>query len=311
MRIMTLYFFTGIFLLQPLLAHGPEIEVGGHKRDLIPLSEKQQKALNLKVTQVAKKPFMETLKLNGEIQLLPNAQADVSTRISGQVTKVNVELGDPVKTGQPLAVVQSRQIGNPPPSVTITAPMDGIVDVRNINLGQSVEPNTVLFHISHRAKVLMVANVYEEDLGKVAVGQTASVKVLSFSDKIFSGKVTRIEPNLDPLTRTVKIWILLDNEQNFLKPHLFGSAQVVLKENKAALILPKEAMIDINGEQHVFVQQEGGYLFHPIKTGASNASHTEILDGLKEGDIVVTQGNRELYTLWLTGGHLSSEEEGE
>lgn len=306
-----IFFFYGLLLFPPLLAHGPEIEVGGHKKDLLSLSDKQQKAINLKVTQVIKKPFIETLKLNGEIQLLPNAQADVSTRISGQITQIYVNLGDFVKTGQQLATVQSRQIGNPPPSVVITAPISGIIDARNINMGQSVEPNTVLFHISDRTKILMIANVYEEDLGKINTGQTAYVKVLSFPDKSFTGKLTRIEPNLDPLTRTVKAWILLENPKDLLKPNLFGLANVVLKENKAALIIPNSAILDINGGKHVFLQKKNGYLFIPIKAGASNGTHTEIIEGLKEGDEVVTLGNRELYTIWLTGGQVSTEKEGE
>src|SRR3546814_16308447 len=78
-------------------------------------------------------------------------------------------------------------------------------------------PNTVLFHISDRSKLIAVAKVYEEDLGKIKVGQIAKVHVLSYPQQIFTGKVILIEPNLDPLTRTVNVQILLDNPNDLLK----------------------------------------------------------------------------------------------
>ncbi|WP_457608341.1 efflux RND transporter periplasmic adaptor subunit, partial [Legionella pneumophila] len=141
----------------------------------------------------------QLLGLNGQVQLLPDAQADVSIRISGSVTAIDVNLGDNVKAGQRLATVQSRLVGNPPPSVAVTAPIAGIIDARNINLGQAVEPNTVLFHISNRDKLLVIAQVYEEDLDKIKVGQEVNVHALSYPKRTFPGQVTLIEPNLDSL----------------------------------------------------------------------------------------------------------------
>lgn len=290
-------------------AHGEQVEISNGARGPVHLTAAQAKAIDLQTASATERPLTSTLSLNGEIRLFPDLQADVTVRISGQVTGVYTNLGDIVKVGQRLAKVQSRLVGDPPPSLIITAPIKGTIDGRNVNLGQSVEPSTVLFHISDRTKMLMLANVYEEDFGKIKVGQAARVRLLSYTDKVFPGQVIRVEPNLDSLTRTLKVWILLENPQSLLKPNLFGTTDVILKENNAALAVPNAAVIEAEGEKFVFAREGDIYSRIVVKTGASDDRYTEIIDGLVPGDEVVIQGNRQLYTLWLTGSATSGTEE--
>ncbi|HAT9716615.1 TPA: efflux RND transporter periplasmic adaptor subunit [Legionella pneumophila subsp. pneumophila] len=303
MMIMTVFFLGLLSPMQVSFAHGGNIEVSeGGTKGPVHLTLEQARMLDIKVVQATHRPMAQLLGLNGQIQLLPDAQADVSIRISGSVTAIDVNLGDSVKAGQRLATVQSRLVGNPPPSVAVNAPIAGIIDARNINLGQAVEPNTVLFHISNRDKLLVVAQVYEEDLGKVKVGQEVNVRVLSYPKQTFPGLVTLIEPNLDPLTRTVNVRITLDNKERLLKPGMFVRANVILTHNKAALTVPNTALLQADSKQFVFVQNGGTYKRVDVKVGAVEDDYSEIIGGLVPGDLVVTQGNRELYTLWLSGG---------
>lgn len=294
----------------PAFAHGDDIAVGTQTTNsLIKLTPEQIKAIDLQTAKVSQKNISQTLKLNAQIQLLPNEQADVSSRISGQISAIYANLGDQVQKNQPLVKVQSRLVGNPPPSVILTSPMTGTVDARNVNLGQTVEPNTVLFHISNRAQMLAVANVYEEDLGKVQVGQTADVEVLSFPKQLFSGKVTMVSPNLNPQTRTINIWIVIPNSQGLLRPDMYGHASIQLNQTTANLVISSQAILDINGEQFVFLQHDGQFEKTLIKTGAVENNLTEIKSGLKLGDSVVIQGQRQLYTLWATGGKIQGHED--
>lgn len=296
-------FLSFFFPIHEGFAHGEEIEVSeGGAKGPVHLTSAQTKMLGIKVVDATNRPMAQLLGLNGQVQLLPDAQADVSIRISGSVTVIDVNLGDGVKAGQRLATVQSRLVGNPPPSVAVTAPIAGIIDARNINLGQAVEPNTVLFHISNRDKLLVIAQVYEEDLGKVKVGQEVTIHALSYPKKVFAGQVTLIEPNLDPLTRTVNVRITLDNKEGSLKPGMFVRANVILARNEAALTIPNASVLQADGEQFVFVQNGDIYDRVVVKIGAVDDDYSEITDGLVPGDLVVTQGNRELYTLWLSGG---------
>lgn len=289
-----------------ILAHGQEIEVGEGARGPVQLTVAQQKAVGLQLVPADLRPLSELLNLNGEVRLLPGRQAEVSTRISGQVTALYGNLGDSVRAGQPLVRVQSRLVGDPPPSVDVTTPMSGVIDALNVALGQSVDPTTVLYRISDRSQVNVVARVYEEDLGKVRLGQDARVHTLSYPDRVFTGKVILVSPTLDPQSRTVEVWIRLANPQGLLRPNLFARAAIVLKQTEAALAVPSGAIIEANGEKFVFVRQTGpsGDQFDRVEvtTGAADDEFSEVTEGLVPGDEVVLQGNRQLYTLWLTGG---------
>ena len=295
--------FWAFFYASLLNAHGSEIEVNtSGPVQTVKLTPEQTKMLGIKVSEAAPRPMAEFLSLNGRIQLLPNAQADVSVRISGAISDIVANLGDNVTKGQVLATVQSRLIGDPPPSVAVKAPITGDIDARNVNLGQAVEPNTVIFHISNREQLLVIAQVFEEDLGKIKVGQEVNIHALSYPEQIFPGKITLIEPNLDPLTRTVNVQISLANKERLLKPGMFIRANVVLRFNKTALTIPNNALIEADNMNIVFVKSGFTYERTVVSIGASDGSYTEIKEGLVPGDEVVTQGNRQLYTLSLTGG---------
>jgi cobalt-zinc-cadmium efflux system membrane fusion protein len=283
-------------------SHGESIEVGGGSRGPVRLSAAQQTALAVQTAPAGTRPLATLLKINGEVQLLPDRQAHVSIRISGQIKGLSAKLGDTVRAGQNLALVQSRLVGDPPATVAVTAPIDGVVDARNVVLGQAVEPNTELFQLSDRSEMIVIGKVYEEDLGKVKPGQEARIRLLAYPDEPLTGKVTLIEPNLDQASRTVKVWVQLANPRGLLKPNLFATVSVVLRSDDAALTIPNSAIIEANGEKFVFVRDGDTFNRVEVAIGASDDQSSEITDGLVPGDEVATQGNRQIYTLWLTGG---------
>jgi cobalt-zinc-cadmium efflux system membrane fusion protein len=286
-----------------LKAGGDEVEVSnGGPRGPVSLTEDQVKALSLKFVQADLRPIAQLLGVNGNVAVLPDAQTQVSLRISGNVQAVYVNLGDSVRAGQELALIESRTVGNPPPTVVVPAPADGIVDARNITVGQSVEPNSTLFHLSDRSRMRVIGKVYEEDIGQVHVGQPAFVKLLAYPNELLSGTIGFIGPTLDPETRTVDVWILLDNKQGLLKPNLFAHVNIVLGENKAALTVPNGAILEANGEKFVFVHEGDKYDRVDITIGVADDQYSEVKSGIVPGDEVVTQGARQIYTLWLTGG---------
>lgn len=291
---------------QAVLGHGGEIKVGGGTRGPVTLTAAQVKALGLEAAAADMRPVARLLRINGAVAALPDAQAEVSLRISGIVQAVYVNLGDTVRKGQKLALVQSRAVGNPPPTIPVVAPMDGLVDSRGVIVGQSVEPNTALFQLSERNHMRVVGKVYEEDLGQVRVGQKAYVKLLAYPDELLSGTVSLVGPMLDPETRTVEVWVLLENKRGLLKPNLFARADVVLGQNEAALTVPNPAILEANGEKFVFVHQGEKYDRVDVTLGAVDDQYSEVLSGIVPGDEVVTQGAREIYTLWLAGGQLSA-----
>jgi multidrug efflux pump subunit AcrA (membrane-fusion protein) len=309
-RILVLALMTfGLTVAKPALtlAHGADINVGvDTKKTPVKLTAAQEQAIGLKTAAAGPHPMATILNLNGEIQLPPDKQADVSSILSGAVGELDASLGDKVKAGQQLALIKNRTPVSQ--DIIIKAPMDGTVDARDVVLGQPIEPTTTLFHISDRSKMIAVGKVYEEDLSKVKVGQEAHVRLLGYPGDVFTGKVTLVEPNLDAASRIVRAWVQLDNPQDVLKPNLFAKITVILKQDNAALVVPNGAIIEANGEKVVFVKNGDAFSRVEVTVGASDDEFTEIKDGLVPGDEVATQGSREIYTMWLTGGKMEAEE---
>ena len=304
LTVFTLVAMAGVGLLSAsrVSAHGEQLEIGGGAKGPVTLTAAQQTALGLKLEAATLRPMTDLLFLNGEVRPVAGRQAQVSTRISGQLTQVYAVLGQGVRAGQRLARVQSRLVGDPPPSVDVLAPMSGVIDEMTATVGQSVEPATTLFHIRDGSEVNIVARVYEEDLGKIVLGQAANVRLLAYPDRTFDGKIILVGPSLDPLSRTVEVWVKLTNGEGLLKPNLFARVGVILRKNDAALTISTAAIIEAGGEKFVFVKQKAKFVRVDLKVGTRNGNYTEVMDGLVPGDEVVTQGNRQVYTVWLTGG---------
>lgn len=283
-------------------AHGGAIETGSGAKGPVTLTPEQVKALGLQTVAADTRPMESLLGVHGELAALSDAQADITLRISGTVRAVYVKPGAVVRKGDKLALIESRVVGNPPPTVIVVSPIDGIVDVLGVIVGQSVEPNTTLFHVSNLTRMRVIGKVYEEDLGKVRLNQAAHVKLLAYPAELFEGSVSFIGPTLDEQTRTVDVWVTLDNAKGLLKPNLFARIDIVLGSNKTALAVPSAAVLEASGEKFVFVREGNKFSRVDIEVGASDDSNTEVLSGLVPGDEVVTVGVREVYTKWLMGG---------
>ncbi len=287
---------------QKLFAHGGQIETGGGGGGPVALTKVQQASIGLQTAPADFRSLDTVLLLNGSVRIDPDRHAHVTTRISGRVEQLFAGVGDRVEKGQKLAAIQSRQLGEPPPTVDVAAPVSGVVNDRVVTIGDSVEPNTELFHIVDLSKVIVVAQVYEEDVGKVKLGQTARITALSYPTNEFAGKITFVGLELDPATRTLPVWLTVDNPDGKLRADMFVKAAVLLAKNSDVLTVPKTAVLEDGGEKFVFVHTGDVFDRVDIQTGAEDDRYVEVKDGLVPGDDVVIQGQRELFTAWLTGG---------
>jgi HlyD family secretion protein len=185
---------------------------------------------------------------------------------------------------------------------TIVAPIDGIVLARNVEVGDAVSSilvlgssATSLFDMGDTKEVFVRGKVDESDIGKVYLGQTARIKVESFKDKTFDGKVTKISPmgtEKDNVT-TFEVRVSITNATGELKAMMTANAEVILEEHKGVLYIPEGALIyDKDKKASVEVPdakgQEGKRKV-AVTVGISNGSKTELLSGLKEGDRVILQ----------------------
>ncbi len=185
---------------------------------------------------------------------------------------------------------------------TIVAPIDGIILSRDVEVGDAVSSilvlgssATLVMTLGDMKQVYVDGKVDESDIGKVYLGQPARIKVESFKDKSFSGKVTKIAPmgvEKDNVT-TFQVRVSIDNSGGELKALMTANAEVILEEHKGVLIIPENSIIyDKDKKALVEVPDpkgKDGKRKVPVTVGISNGAKTELLAGLKKDDKVILQ----------------------
>jgi Cu(I)/Ag(I) efflux system membrane fusion protein len=176
--------------------------------------------------------------------------------------------------------------------VTYSAPVNGIVLDKKAVDGMRFQAGTALYRIADLSTVWVMADIYEQDLSRIRVGQPARVTIDAFPDRIFSAKVAFIYPTLDSATRTTPIRVVLANPGGLLRPGMFAHVDVTTGGGMERLTVPTSAVLD-NGSQQFVLLDLGGGKFKPkaVKPGLRGTDDVEILDGLNEGDKVVTSAN--------------------
>ena len=185
---------------------------------------------------------------------------------------------------------------------TIVAPMDGVILSRDVEVGAAVSSILVLGSTAplvmtegDTTQVYVQGKVDEADIAHVYMNQPARIKVESFRDRVFNGKVTKIAPlgvEKDNVT-TFEVRVSIDNPGGELKANMTANAEILLDEHKGVLTVPENA-VSYDGQKNASVDvpdkkvKEGKHKV-PVKVGLSNGSVTEVLSGLKEGDQVVLQ----------------------
>ena len=185
---------------------------------------------------------------------------------------------------------------------TIVAPMDGVILSRDVEIGDAVSSilvlgstATLIMTEGDTTQVYVQGKVDEADIAHVYMNQQARIKVESFRDRTFNGRVTKIAPlgvEKDNVT-TFEVRVSIDNPGGELKANMTANAEILLDEHKKVLTVPENA-VTYDNQKNAYVNipdhtQKEGFRKTPVQVGLSNGSVTEIASGLKEGDQVVLQ----------------------
>ncbi len=176
-------------------------------------------------------------------------------------------------------------------NTNVISPVDGFVSRRNLDVGAFASQNQPVASVVDISSLRLVANVVERDLKAVNVGDRAQVEVDAFPGEKFSGRIARLAPVLDPSTRTAPMEIEILNPQFRLKPGMYARVDLTVEDKQNALVVPKIALIDSQGERGVYQPSEDGRAkFKAVKVGIENNDQAEILEGLTEGEVIVSTG---------------------
>ena len=193
----------------------------------------------------------------------------------------------------PAQLQRLQSLEKPLDTLPLLSPVHGVVLEKPAQEGMRFMPGEMLFRIGDLSSVWLVADVFEQDMGGVRLGQAVQVHIHAYPDRQFSGKAGFIYPTLATETRTVKVRVELPNGEGLLKPGLYGSVTLTERDGKdARLAVPDSAVIDSGTRQIVLLSRGNGH-FEPrtVKLGLQADGYRQVLEGLEAGDEVVTRAN--------------------
>jgi multidrug efflux pump subunit AcrA (membrane-fusion protein) len=189
-------------------------------------------------------------------------------------------------------IVELERSHTPQRTLRVNAPIDGIVVEKMAVQGQMVDAGMKLYRLADLSIVWVQAQVYEEDLAFLKLGQEAEVSLSYLPDRAFKGRITYIYPTVDDKTRTAHVRMEFHNPGLFLKPGMFAAVQVRAELEPSTLLVEDSAILRSGEKNTVFVALDGGKFEPRTVTLGPRAQNNmyQVLSGLKEGERVVTSG---------------------
>ena len=175
----------------------------------------------------------------------------------------------------------------------LKSPLSGVVVERAVTPGQSVggDASQVLFTVADLDMLQVLADLYERDLALVKEGQVGFVQVEAYPNVDFPAIVTAVGDVVDPVTRTIKVRARVNNESRKLKPEMFARLQLTMGEKAQFLTVPREAVLEVDGKQFVYVVENGDrYVKREVKVANISPEQTRIIEGLTRGERIVIKG---------------------
>lgn len=176
---------------------------------------------------------------------------------------------------------------------SVRSPIEGQVLAIDAVLGKSVSGGEPLFHVGNLDEVWLLVDVFETSFASVKAGAAVSFTVAAYGGETFTGTVDQIGGILDPDSRTIEVRVVVPNADHRLKPNMFAEAQLALSSatGGAGLVLPAEAVQDVEGRPSVFVEEAPGrFEVRPVTTEPLPDGRLHVRSGVQPGDRVVVQG---------------------
>ena len=188
-------------------------------------------------------------------------------------------------------IQQLEKTRRPSRTRTFLSPINGVVTAKNVVQGARVNSGDTPYEITDLSAVWVMVDAYESDLGHVRVGMPATLRLKTYPDRNFSGKVAFIDPLLDPATRTAKVHLHFPNPTGELKPEMYGET-VLEGHARHGLRIPSDAVIRSGTKDVVFIAlADGKFLPREVRLGVRSGNEVQVTSGLEAGQQVVSRAN--------------------
>lgn len=225
------------------------------------------------------------VELPGEVRPNADRTAHVAAQFAGRVREVRAQIGDVVRAGQTLAIVESDKLSPYP----LTTAIEGTIIDRHVTAGETVGPGEPAFVVTDLSNVWVEINVYQRDLAAVRVGERVRV-VGGHGIGDAEGTVSYVSPVLDQATRTAIARVVLPNTTGVWRPGLFVTAHV-LDPQQAAIVIPRTAVQRMGGAPVVFIVRGESVEPRPVRLGRSGREQVEVVGGLGPGTRYAEDGS--------------------
>ncbi len=309
-----------LLILSSLLFTASNIHAAG-STDTVVLDENGVKNLRIETVEAGETDFETTAFALGVTEAMPEKRSTVSSRISGRVAETNLKVGTYVTKGEKLVLIESRQPGDPPPTVWLTAPADGTVLSVGTVLGSPVEPSDTLADLADLGTIFVVATVPQVIAAKIKQGTQARIRFPIRPDKEYTATLLKFaacacpdpacalgqdvstrsndKENVDRTSAGVVFTV--KNPDNSLRPGMNAECQIILDERKSVLSIPRDALQGDRSNRFVFIKDyelKNAFVRVPVTVGEISGDRVEITAGLLPGDEVVLKG---AYALSFAG----------
>ena len=253
-------------------------------------TEVLETATPVAVSKVRKADISESLVFNGEI--VPVTEVNIFSTVPGKVKDILVREGDRVTKGEVLLHIDRSEAGLTYALTPVESTIDGIVKSVIAEIGAYSTPQAPLFQIVDMDIVNFVVKVPERYIYKIRRGLEASISVVAYPDKSFYGRVSRMSPVVDPLSRTQEVKIEIANPRNTLKPGMFGDVKIVIRRKNDVLVVPLQAVIDRDGRDVIFLVKDDKAVMIEPELDIREGNLISVSKGAELGDTIIVVGQQ-------------------
>lgn len=253
----------------------------------IKLTDKELNEFGIEIKEAGAGVITNHIDLTGEIKAEPSRFSHIIPRYPGIVKEVYKTVGEKVKQGEVLALIESNE------SLTtyeVKSLIDGTIIELHMAKGDLVGGEELNLTVANLEKVWAILNIYQRDLDKIKVGQSVLVS-FSAEEKGEVGAISYVSPVVDEKTRTASARVILSNTSGKWRPGMFVSAKVFVSEKKFPLVIEKSALQTFEDKTVVFVKNGNEFTLQQVDTGIINDVSVEITSGLQPGQQYVSKGS--------------------
>lgn len=277
-------------------AHGAHGEHGHHDENLVVLSPEGGSMAGVRISTVEKRRISRTLELPGEVGFNEDNLAHVTPRYGGILRDVRGRLGQYVKRGQVLAVVENNATLS---RYEVKAPISGLIIEKHATRGEFASEQSSIYVVANLASVWVNLDVYPRYVENVTVGTGVTIRAVGI-DARDSGVVTYVAPVFDKRKRSATARVVVRNRNNRWRPGTFVTATVGIRTDEEVPAVENDAVQALEGGKCLFVPSGEGFKPVLVEIGVRGSDYTEILEGIALNEPYVAKGAFELKAELVT-----------